>query len=121
MTLAAVSVDGTLTAVRVRVAHTWSSRAVGLLATRQLEDPCGLWLRPCNAVHMFFMRYPIDVVYLASDGRILKVVRKLDPWRMSACVQAASVLELRAGLADRLGLHPRRRIEFHDLAVPTPW
>jgi hypothetical protein len=99
-------VDGQRTAWRIRQAVRWWSRAIGLLATPALEDPCGLWIAPCNSVHTLGMRYPIDVVFVRADGTIAKVVEQLRPWRAAGCRQARFTLELRAGLARQLQLRP---------------
>lgn len=103
-------IDGRPSGCRVRTALRWWSRAVGLLATPRLEDPSGLWIAPCNSVHTFGMRYPIDVVFLARDGAVQRVVAGLRPWRAAACRRAHTTLELRAGLAGRLDLTPGRRL-----------
>ena len=99
-------IGGQPSGCRIRPAMRWWSRAIGLLATAQLEDPCGLWISPCNSVHTLGMRYPIDVVFMDADGTVRKVVPMLRPWRAAACRGARHVLELRAGLAARLGIAP---------------
>jgi uncharacterized membrane protein (UPF0127 family) len=104
--IARLRIDGKTTDYRIRQAATWWSRAVGLLATRRLDSPCGLWLASCASVHTIGMRYAIDVVFLRHDGTIVKVIPELVPWRAAACRSAAATLELRAGLAVRLGLCP---------------
>jgi uncharacterized protein len=98
--------------MRIRTALRWWTRAVGLLATASLEDPCGLWISPCNSVHTLGMRYAIDVVFMRADGTIAKVVERLPPWRAAGCLNAKSTLELRAGLADQLGLRPGMALAF---------
>ncbi|MBI5270514.1 MAG: DUF192 domain-containing protein [Burkholderiales bacterium] len=103
-------IDGRPSGVRVRTALRWWTRAVGLLATPQLDDPSGLWIAPCNSVHTFGMRYPIDVLFLARDGAVQRVVPGLRPWRAAGCRRAHATLELRAGLAARLHLTPGRRL-----------
>jgi uncharacterized protein len=99
-------VPGAPKPARIGVAATWARRAVGLLATRRLDDPCGLWIKPCRSIHTVGMRYAIDIVFLRADGVVAKVVPELGPFRMAACREARTVLELRAGLAQRLGIAP---------------
>lgn len=99
-------IDGRPSGCRIRQALRWWSRAIGLLATPQLEDPSGLWIAPCNSVHTLGMRYPIDVVFLDAEGKVAKVVPLLRPWRATGCRGARSVLELRAGLAASVGISP---------------
>lgn len=96
---------------RCSVAQTMWSRAVGLLnhATLPLEE--GLLIRPCNNVHTFFMRFPIDVVFLDAESRVLGI-RSLKPWRVSPIVwKAKSVLELAAGVAQAKGLRVGEKLE----------
>jgi uncharacterized membrane protein (UPF0127 family) len=97
--------DGAPLAPRVRIADTHWTRLRGLLGTRDLPDDEALWIRPCRQVHMFGMRYAIDVVFLDDDRRIVAMTRELRPWRVSPLVKAAtSVLELRAGTIAAAGL-----------------
>ena len=110
MTALHLHIDGERSSCRIRQALRWWSRAVGLLATRELEDPCGLWIAPCNAVHTLGMGYAIDVVFLRRDGTVARVVPRLAPWRAASCRHAHATLELRAGLAERLHLAPGRRL-----------
>jgi uncharacterized protein len=112
MSLVTLLVDGRGTNLRIRTALRWWARAVGLLTTSGLEDPCGLWISPCNSVHTLGMRYAIDVVFMNADGRIAKVVEQLPPWRAAGCLNAKSTLELRAGLAGQLGLRRGMALAF---------
>ena len=76
----------------------------------------GLWLMPCRQVHMFGMRYPIDVVFLDEAQRVVHLVADLDPGRLSPKVRAAtSVLELPIGTIARLGLTTGARIEIEPV------
>lgn len=85
-------------APRVELADGLRSRLVGLLGRSALGRGEGLWLVPCAQVHMFFMRFPIDVVFLDRERRVVSVVRELRPWRVSPWVRGAhSALELPAG------------------------
>jgi uncharacterized membrane protein (UPF0127 family) len=97
-------IPGHVRPLPIRRAATWWSRAIGLLATARLDDPCGLWIEPCRSIHTFWMRYAIDVVFVDADGVVTKVVPELRPWRMAACRRARTTLELRAGLARELGI-----------------
>ena len=81
----------------VDVADTSAKRRVGLLKHQRLEPGEGLWIAPCESVHTFFMRFPIDLVYLDREHHIKKVRSSVGPWRLSGCLTARSVLELPAG------------------------
>jgi len=81
------------------------TRCWGLLGRKGLPENRGLLIRPCKSVHTFFMRFPIDVVYLTTDNTVAKTCSRLHPFRFSAGGrQAHSVLELPAGLLNRIGI-----------------
>ena len=101
------------------VAETPLARMRGLLGRRGLESGEGLLLRPAPSVHTFFMRFAIDVVFLARDGEVMKVVPSLRPWRTAAARRAKAVLELPAGEADRRGIHPGIRLNLSLSADPS--
>ncbi|HEY1648145.1 MAG TPA: DUF192 domain-containing protein [Terracidiphilus sp.] len=88
---------GTVIATRLEVAASGKTRRKGLLGRDGLDTGEGLWIIPCESVHTFFMRFPIDLVYLDRENRIRKVRERVGPWRLSACLSARSVLELPAG------------------------
>src|SRR5581483_2055652 len=79
-------------------------RMKGLLGRKDLPEDEGLLLRPGSSIHMFFMRFPIDAVFLARDLTVLRVVSDLAPWRVAARFGAHSVLELPAGRCARAGV-----------------
>ena len=89
---------GTVLATGMEVATTSARRSKGLLGRAGLAPGGGLWIIPCESVHTFFMRFPIDLVYLDRKNRIRKVRSEVGPWRVSACLSAHSVLELAAGV-----------------------
>jgi hypothetical protein len=93
----------TVLADRVVKADTSATRRVGLLHHKSLSPGEGLWIAPCESVHTFFMKFPIDLIYLDKRLRVRKVRHAVPPWRLSACFTAHSVLELRAGSAAETG------------------
>lgn len=72
---------GVLLAKQCRVARTLSERMIGLLLTPETKLGDGLLIRGTQSIHMFFMRYPIDVVFIDRAGRVTKTVANLRPWR----------------------------------------
>jgi uncharacterized protein len=88
---------GTVLATRLETAHTGPTRRKGLLGRDGLAAGEGLWISPCESVHTFFMRFPIDLVYLDRERRIKKTRSAVGPWRLSVCFSAHSILELPAG------------------------
>jgi uncharacterized membrane protein (UPF0127 family) len=88
---------GTVLATRLEVADSGSKRTKGLLGRERLASGEGLWIVPCESVHTFFMRFPIDLVYLDRKNKIKKLRSAVGPWRVSVCLSAHSVIELPAG------------------------
>lgn len=87
-----------LIAKRLAVANTFFSRLFGLMGKKMFVKNCALLLSPCNSVHTFFMKFPIDVVYLDKDMNIVKVVKKMQPWKINFGGRRAKyVMELPAG------------------------
>jgi uncharacterized protein len=96
--------DGTTVCERCVLADTALARMRGLLGRRELPSGEGILLKPASSVHMAFMRFPIDAVFLDRDLRVVKVAPDLRPWRAAGRRGAKSVLELPAGEAGRRGL-----------------
>jgi hypothetical protein len=84
----------------------------GLLGRRSLEGGEGILLRPAASVHTWFMLFPIDVVFLDRDLRVLRVVSQLRPWRAVWRRGAASVLELAAGECTARGVGVGDRLDW---------
>jgi len=93
----------TVLAQSADVADTSAKRRTGLLKHERLEPGDGLWIVPCESVHTFFMKFPIDLIYLDKRRKVRKVKHALRPWRMSVCLPAHSVLELPAGTLAETG------------------
>jgi uncharacterized membrane protein (UPF0127 family) len=79
-------------------------RMKGLLGKRELVAGEGLLIQPAPSIHTFFMRFPIDVVFLAKNGEVMRVAANVAAWRMRSCRRAFAVLELAAGEAERRGI-----------------
>ena len=88
----------------VEVAASVVARLRGLLGRAPLGSHQGLLLSPCNMVHTAGMRYPLDLVFLRHDGRVLRVVSGVQPNRLRLCWRAWYTLELASGTAARCGI-----------------
>lgn len=106
---------GTVLAEHADVADTSAKRRTGLLKHSGLEAGAGLWIVPCESVHTFFMKFPIDLVYLDREKKVRKVRHAVPAWRMSACLTAHSILELPAGTAERTRTEPGDQLVFETL------
>lgn len=106
---------GAVLAESTVVANTSSKRRQGLLGRDSFEPGSGLWIVPCESVHSFGMRFPIDVVYLDRKRKVRKVREHMIPGRISADLLSHSVLELPAGTIARTRTQPGDQLEIERL------
>ena len=87
--------------VRAKVARTLFERMRGLIGVKRLPEGEGMLIMNCNAIHTFFMSFPIDATFLDRDGNVVKVVRGIRPWRpfVWGGFRAVKTLETAAGSA----------------------
>lgn len=96
--------SGRVVVANLEVAVDSATRKKGLLGRDGLPDGVGLVIAPTNAVHTFFMRFPIDIVFVSRAGRVLKVRQAVPAWRMAAALGGYAVIELASGGAASAGL-----------------
>lgn len=78
-----------------------------------LPEGGGLVIEPCNSIHMFFMRYPLDIVFLDKAGQVVFMYRGIKPWRMGRVVRGARLaIELPEGSIERSGTEVGDQIEM---------
>jgi uncharacterized membrane protein (UPF0127 family) len=106
---------GTILGEAVEIADSSEKRRVGLLKHVRLEPGSGLWIVPCESVHTFFMKFPIDLVYLDKQRKVRKVRHAVPAWRLSACLTAHSILELPAGTVEKSGTMPGDELSLEKL------
>ena len=102
--------DGSIVCAKCELADSFWTKFRGLMGRASLPVDEGMLFRPAGSIHMFFMRFPIDVVFCDADLRIVKVVRGLKPWRTAAARGAKVTIELAAGAAT--GLEPGDRLQL---------
>jgi uncharacterized protein len=110
---------GTVLAEIVETADRAATRRKGLLDRDGLAPGEGLWIVPCESVHTFFMRFPIDLVYVDRNKRVRKLRDNVMPWRLSACFSAQSVIELAAGAVRASRTQPGDELEFSKIESPN--
>ena len=109
MKIVSLFLDNPQLELRVQVADNFLQRLRGLMLRSPASLPLGtgLLIAPCNSIHMMFMRFAIDVVYLAEDYTVVKTVKNVRPWLgISACFKKGTwaVLELPIGSIAHYGL-----------------
>jgi uncharacterized protein len=112
---------GTVLCERLEDAGGLRGQSRGLLGRDGLEPGAGMRFEngrftPMMWMHMFFMRFAIDIVFLDQSGKVLKVNRNLKPWRVSSMVFGArTALELPAGAASASATERGDQIQFEPL------
>jgi hypothetical protein len=110
---------GTVLAERLEVAGSLWAKFVGLMGRRTLARGAGLWLPDSNGIHMMFMRFPIDAVFVGREAAggarpVMSVHRALPAWRgLVPFVRGAhGVLELPVGTIDATGTRVGDEVVF---------
>ncbi len=97
---------------RAEIADTSAKRRTGLLKHSGLAPGEGLWIAPCEGVHTFGMKFPIDVVFLSRKRKVLKIRPNMVRGRLSFSLLAHSVLELPAGRLAETGTVAGDQLDF---------
>ena len=103
---------GQVLADRADIADTSAKRRTGLLKHTGLAPGEGLWIAPCEGVHTFGMKFPIDVLFLNKKKKILKTRPDMVKGRIAFSLLAHSVLELPAGTLAQTGTVAGDQLEF---------
>lgn len=104
--------NGHVVADSVEFALSRSARRRGLLGRDSLADGHGMLIAPCSSIHTWFMRFPIDVIFVTRAGRIVKLCRQVVPWRLVFGWGAYATVELPSGALDRSGVSVGDRLEL---------
>jgi uncharacterized membrane protein (UPF0127 family) len=96
-----------------------ASRRTGLLHHDGLPPGSAMIIAPSNAVHTFFMKFPIDLAFVGRDGRVRKIREAVRPWRMAAALRAYAVIELPAGVLRRTGTVVGDRLMIQESDRPA--
>ncbi len=88
----------------IEPALTFITRLKGLMGRSQITPGYSLWLRPCSAVHTFFMRFPVDVIFVSKDWRVVGTKKNMHPWRATGFYSdVVHVFEFAAGTLNNTG------------------
>ncbi len=112
---------------RCHFADSVFKRMIGLLNRKTLSQGEGLLLDRCYGIHTFGMRFPIDVLFLDKELRVMRAVSALPPFRTCVVKYAVYVLELPVGVVQSSHTEPGDQIQVrttsHDVRQlkPTPF
>ncbi len=109
--------SGAVLAQSLVSAHDSQSRRKGWLGRTVAPKGEAIWILPCEAIHCFFMHFPIDVVFLDRNFRVVQVRRAVKPWRIAVCWKAYSVMEFAEGVVDASGTVAGDRIVLQPTGV----
>lgn len=105
----------TVVASRIEAAFDSETRRRGLLGRSDFAEGSALVIAPCSAIHTFFMKMVIDVVFVSRTGVILKVYQSLPAWRLAFAFGAFAVIELPAGTLSRSRTKPEHRLHLSSI------
>jgi uncharacterized protein len=111
-----LTADGGVVCERCEIPEGSFGRARGLLGRDGLEPGEGMLIDRAGSVHMFFMRFPIDVVFLDRDRQVVGVRHGVRPWRVAGARRAVAALELPAGAAAGAGIEEGQVLVLEDVA-----
>ncbi|OVE81412.1 hypothetical protein BVY04_03435 [bacterium M21] len=98
-------------AARAVEARSHLSRMRGMLG-RRFENFDAMVFHKNNSIHMFFMRIPLDILFLDKESRVLSLRHSIRPWRMAMHFGAATTIELPAGVLKEKGVTPGDQLEI---------
>ena len=104
---------GATLAGEIELAADSRARNRGLLGREGIASGSVMIIAPCNAIHTFFMRFTIDLVFADRHGRVLKLYRSVRPWRIRISLGAFAALELAAGSIEGANLVRGDRLSVH--------
>ena len=108
-------VNGKILCEKVEVANNFFKRFMGLMYRKSLDDNQGLLLEPCNQIHTFGMKFPIDTITISRDNKVIYIDNQVEPGKVRPLVKnGKKVLELVSGTAKEFGLELGDEIEFKE-------
>lgn len=98
--------QNTIISNNATLADTFFSRTKGLLGRKSLDKDEALIITNCNSIHMFFMQFSIDVIFVDKKNRVVKLIENIKPWRITPIFwQANFAIEVNSGTIKISSLH----------------
>lgn len=90
--------EGKVVIKNVTIAKSLRERILGLMFKKNMNADAALMIDPCNSIHTCFMRFSLDVIFLNGDGRVVRKIENMSPWRITRIYfSAVKVIEMKAG------------------------
>ena len=100
--------------IKIKIANNFFSRLRGLIGKNFLPQDEGLLIAPCQSIHMCFMKFPIDAIFIDKNFVIKKISANLQTWTgFAICLSAWGVVEIAAGEAERLNLKVGEKLKVN--------
>jgi len=97
----------------IKIASSFVDRLAGLIFKKSIDKNEGMLFDDCNSIHTFWMRFPLDVIFLESENRIIRIFYSLKPFRITPVIKNSKrVLEIKSGMALELGLAVNDFLQF---------
>jgi uncharacterized protein len=105
----------TILAEHCAAADTFMSRFMGLMGKKSLPAGHGLLITPCNSIHMLFMKFALDIVFIDKNNTVVQVIENIRPWKTSKIIwKAHNTLELPVGTVQKSGTQVGDVLEIRD-------
>ena len=111
---------GSVLASHVEPAFDSKARKKGLLGRESIPGDYALIIAPCSSIHTFFMRCPIDAVFVSKNGTVTKTCRGVKPWRIAGSLKAFAVVEAAQGFIARYDIAPGEIVALREAANGQP-
>jgi uncharacterized membrane protein (UPF0127 family) len=91
-------IDQSIIASQTKEAKSFRDRLMGLMFVKEMDGYDGILFDNCRAIHTHFMKFEMDAIFLDKNNKVIKIIRKMKPWRFSSIyLKANKVLELKGG------------------------
>jgi uncharacterized protein len=95
-----------------KIAKSFFDRTLGLMFKKNIDFNSGLLIKDCNWIHTFFMRFPIDVIYIDKNNKIIDIQKNLKPWTFAKPrFKSKHVLELKGGFLDKFSVKVKEELK----------
>ena len=105
---------GDVISADLEIAERFFQKMKGLLGRKGFADGSALLIRSCSSIHMFFMRFAIDAVFVDKRMTVMKVCPDLKPWRLAGSFGADAVVELPEGAARRHNIEKGDQLRMEE-------
>lgn len=109
-------VNNKIVSNNIKLADNFFTRLKGLMFTKELLPQEGLIINPCNSIHMCFMNYPLDILFIDKDSNICAMLENIKPWRISKIYfDAEYVIELPTGTISKNNIEKNQKISLKTI------